>query len=230
MQIKDWGLTASILLGLCANAQAEMSLMEDEELSDVTGQALILNQNFDVATSIQSTQVGLEASAKMHVSTGEVMLASDTLASSGADSAVFVQQMEFGNSKADPFTTDNPYMQIDMDESSGQRVFKEMRIGWETVSGDMNFANGIDAMSGNITATMQGTADQLVINGARQQDGLINGVANLDLNQLQSLSLQDVQGMYFSIVADDGTGKPGFNLVIPDQIPLGGGTVEAVTQ
>lgn len=206
---------------------AELELAEDDELELVHAQGLILENEID--GDQQMVKVGMESVLETYITLGETILGGDTPTSRGTNADVHVNQLIIGDEDTgDPLVMDNPYQQIIVNNSTGQPVLEELRIGFGLLNGEVSMPEGAQSISGSLTMldTMANDGSTGTIEGHRINSIPFpdeNSPIQLPLALLNELKFTNAEGVYLYL-AQGGADLPGFGIVIPEQ--ANGGTVE----
>jgi len=205
---------------------AEMELIQDEELENVHAQGLIL-ENESIGDQ-QFVTIGLESALEIYATTNEIVLGGDTPTSTDTDTDLHVDQIVIGEDGDNPLVISNPYHHIVINTSTGKPVLEEMRIGFGLLNGQVSMPEGARSLSGSLTLldSLANDGSTQTVEGYRMDTiGFPDSSSpiQLPLTLLNELKFNNAEGVYLYL-AQAGADLPGFGLVIPEQV--NGGTVE----
>ncbi|PID44531.1 MAG: hypothetical protein CSB48_01745 [Proteobacteria bacterium] len=147
---------------MSSNALAELTPLADEEMSEMTGQAMIAFDAVEVAGGNTYTRATVGLTSEFQINTDSVVLGEYALAGATPSSDVDISRLSFGHISTDaskvqldgntyalddivPFETIDPYFEISQDSTGELTGF---RVGFGRARGTMS--GNIGSLSGNI--------------------------------------------------------------------------------
>ncbi|HEX8884047.1 MAG TPA: hypothetical protein VF797_06120 [Noviherbaspirillum sp.] len=196
-------LLAALGLLLPASASAQMRALSDTEMSSVSGQGLFSVSNSSY-NGFDFTRIGLDADVTLNANLANLRLGEYTYGPrNGGGADLDISTLRFGRSDAGDaqrvVQISNPYFEFVYRNTggtatAGQREVIGMRLGFDSISGDIGMK--IATLSGamRIDAGAAGVIDTLNDpGGGKRWDGTCAGCA-LSLSQVGGVTAGDASG------------------------------------
>lgn len=162
---------------------AELTSLNEEDLSDITGQAFI-NLETDQNGSTDYTRINFGTSGKIQVNADELVLGRYDRAGEAAGTAdIDIDNFALGhiddNGNIIPFEFEDPYLEVAYENGSPSGV----RIGFKEAKG--SFTGDFNALTGYIPIKIEGRAEP-IIDQATFGQWLLLGIAGVGNNTILS--------------------------------------------
>jgi hypothetical protein len=147
----------SIFLMLSGPLSAELVAIDDQALSDFSGQAIIAVDNYQVvqanALNTEFTRITLGSKVETNATIDKLEVGKYDRTGSSSDADIDIDNLRLGyidpvTYEYVPFVIDNPYMEFGFTELNGVKTIAGIRIGAGSVAGVLT-AN-INALTGNL--------------------------------------------------------------------------------
>lgn len=227
-------LTFFILLTLSVASLADLTPLNDSELSAATGQAFLQLDRSNNSEGLDFTKVTFGLDVETSLNADLVELGNYTRnGSSGADVRIrdFALGSINGDGSINPFRIVDPFIELAFDEDNGKQNVVGVRVGFGGAAGQLS--GTIESLTGNINVEIRDTAAGLANadNGLADLTAALLGSSPIETNavlvdssgarnNIRATQVGIPNGDTFDIVPDSGLDR--FTLSIAAGLGIGG--------